>query len=679
MFIQRFDSSKLEDAYGILCQRIYSNALGAATDEKAPPPFGSTYCEIPPKGSTAPHEHYDGETFLILEGQGVMRIGEEESAVATGDVILIPNHTNHVLTNGSDSQSLRFVSIYWENRGRAYDDAKPARMFLASAPPTPNGPLHLGHLSGPYVVADILRRFYRLQGTEVAYVCGSDDNQSYVPSKGLKLGLTAQGVLDRFVPEITGVQERIGAKPDYFLRPHGNEAYVAFVQSFFTRLVKNGNLKLRPSQVLYCETCHMHLHEAFVKGGCPSCELPTSGNGCEACGLTNDCIDLKDPRCAQCDSVPVSQAMDKFYFPLGTWKDRLKAYFDKTAIPAPFQAFAYSLLDKGMRDISATHPSPWGIPVPAAVATDATRGQVIYEWFEMAAGYVFMAEQLSEGKGYAHFLADPGSRFVQCYGFDNSYFYLAFVPALLMAFDEKIAPPDAFAINFFYLLEGKKFSTSRNHAVWGKEFLEHVHPDVARYYLAATRSEEGETNFSLDECEARVRHILEAKWNGLAKKLDKLTELHGGTMPAAAKSLNPSQLAFVRRGEDALAQAAYYYRVESFSMNRLVGLLDRFVEDISIRADHALSISGHPALAARFATGSALVLSAARLLGAMVYPLMPETGSAWFEKWENARPTQWPTHFGVIAAGTTAATHPLFTDRFEKALLGIQTLKAIRA
>lgn len=671
MFVQRFDAAKAEKAYGILCQKLYPQPF--AETSVLPQPFGSTYCEIEAGGSTAPHHHYDGETFLILEGRGRMRIAEETREVSAGDVILIPPHSAHTLTNLSATERLKFVSVYYESRGRAFDDQKPREIFLASAPPTPNGPLHLGHLSGPYVVADVLRRFYRLQGTTVNYVCGSDDNQSYVPAKGHKLGLSAQGVIDTFVPQITAVQEKIGAKADYFLRPHGNAEYVAFVQDFFVKLVDRGHLVLRDSEVLYCDACQAYLHEAFVKGGCPTCLLPTSGNGCEACGLTNDCIDLIDPRCSQCEAVPGRRAMKKYYFDLMPWKAKLESHLNRAALPPSFRPFAEKVLSQGLRSLSGTHPSPWGISLPPSLATDETRGQVIYEWLEMAAGYVYMAEKLSAGRGYASVLASTESRFVQCFGFDNSFFYLAFVPALLMGYDEKIMPPEAFVINFFYLLDGKKFSTSRNHAVWGQEFLMAVHPDIARYYLAATRPENGETNFSLAECAERVERRLEKQWNGLAGVLDELTALNGNRMPASPKNLLPDELAFVRRTEDALAQAAYAYRAESFALNRLATLLDNLVDDVFARAKVALAL--HDSARGRSERESALVFTAARTLGLIAAPLLPEMGGELFAKFEGAPPQRWLDHVEPIAEGKGFLETRLWSSRYQDALTGINGLR----
>ncbi len=674
MFVKRFDSSKAEEAYGILCQRIYPLANGESSLELAPPPFGSTYCEVEPLGATSPHNHYDGETFIILKGQGRMQIGDEAQDVSPGDVVLIPPFSHHTLTNISKIDRLQFLSVYWEARGRAFDDTPPKRIFLASAPPTPNGELHLGHLSGPYVVADILRRFYRLQGAEVHYVCGSDDNQSFVPAKGVALGLTAEGVIDKFVPQITAVQEKIGAKADYFLRPHGNAAYVSFVQDFFLQLVNKGHLVLKDSEVLYCESCRAYLHEAYVKGGCPSCQLPTSGNGCEACGLTNDCVDLTDPQCKQCNSVPVRKRMAKYYFDLAPWKEKLSAFLNKATVPVPFRPFANTVLEKGMREISGTHPCPWGIALPPSLVTDQTQGQTIYAWLEMAAGYVYMAKALGKDGDYTTLLASAESRFIQCFGFDNTYFYLALVPALLMAYDEKITPPDSFVINFFYLLDGKKFSTSRNHAVWGKDFLDKVHPDVARYYLAATRAETSESNFSLSECQARVADQLEGQWNQLALKLESLCTANGNQMPGRERSLRPDQQAFLRRLEDAYSQATYCYRAESFSMNRLATLLDTLVCDVQARATGALALAENQSLLPLFKTESALVFTAAKYLGLIASPLMPQIGGELYAKFGGATAVTWGTHIEIILEGRPFLENRLWSDRYVKSLEGIQAL-----
>lgn len=674
MEIKSCDPKQLEPAYGILCQRIFS--LSEKTGINNPKmPFGMTYCEVPPSHSTTEHEHHESETFLILSGKGEMKIGDETRTVLEGDVVLIPQFFEHKLRNLSSTIPLKFVSIYWEERNRIFEHHFPKRMLIASAPPTPNGELHLGHLSGPYVVADILRRFYRMNGVDAVYLCGSDDNQSYVPAKAKKLGITPQGVIEKFVPEILAVQEKVGAQADLFLRPYGDESYKKFVQSFFLKLVEKGHLVLKKSEALYCESCQRYLHEAFVHGKCPSCQVHTSGNGCEACGMTNDCVDLHNPRCLVCDAIPESRKIDKYYFDLLPWKQKLREYFSTAAFPPPFQAFAFSLLDKGLRSISASHPSDWGIDLPQSLVTQSTSGQVIYEWLEMAAGYVYAAQKLGGESGYQKYLVGNDCQFLQCFGFDNSYFYLLFVPALLMGYDETIHPPSSFVMNFFYLLEGKKFSTSRNHAVWGKDFLKAVHSDVARYYLGATRSEERETNFSLVDCAQRIETVLEGKWNALAANLDDLASAVHFTIAAAPNAQDVSQDALVKRFEDGLSQATSYYRAESFSMNRLVKVLDSLVDELLSKTIQVLTLSQFTSQQARFRQEVALVFMLARTLGLMMSPLLPEFSRSWRAKWAEQDCETWPRSVVGLPEGTILSQKPMVVGYFEESLKGIRKLQ----
>jgi len=441
------------------------------------------------------------------------------------------------------------------------------RVLVAVAPPTPNGDLHLGHLSGPYLGTDVYARYLRQLGKQVYFVTGSDDHQSYVPVKGVKTGKTPVEVVEHYGRTIPNTLRKAGIEVDTFLRPYHTPAYQAFVQSFFHRLVENGSMEKRRGPALYCDTCQLYLYEAHVGGNCPSCGEGANGNGCEKCGFVNDCVDLANARCNHCQGRPVTKEYERFYFPLSRHAGMLKDYFLLVSMNGHLQALTQKMLKDGYPDISATHVADWGIPVNLP----GFEGQVIYEWVEMAAGYLYMAKELTGS--WETFFKDPRSMFVLGYGFDNAFFYTSLVPALLHAYDPEIRLPRAFLSNEFYQLQGLKFSTSRNHAIWGDELLAEFSADAMRYYLSRTRPEVEQTSFEMDEFRAGIRHHLREAWESWIERLKKkgYSEKAEGEGKPAAREI------FEVRVRELHRLINECYRAETFSLRSAVRLLDQLV------------------------------------------------------------------------------------------------------
>lgn len=656
MIIQKIDPSRFVEAYGIFCQKLYP-VDGTRT------PFASTWCVIEPGGATAPHDHHEGETFYIVEGRGRMRILDDEADLDAGSVVLIPPFSNHTLTNTSSTHRLVFVSIYWENENRLWEGAPPRRALIFSAPPTPNGDLHLGHLSGPYIAADVFRRFLRANGVEAVYVCGSDDNQSYVPTKAKALAMTPHQVIDRFGTSIRKTLALYDAAPDYFLEPQADPAYVEYIQAFFNKMRERGKIELRSVDTPYCPTCELFLYEAHVHGGCPSCGQPTNGNGCEECGRTNDCVNLVAPTCNHCGQRAEMRAVEKYYFPLSRYEKALRAHLSAMDLPSDMRNFAMALLDEGLPDVTATHLSKWGIPAPNA------DGQVVYAWFEMAAGYLYMAEKFG---GVARYFSGDGAVF-GFFGFDNAFFYLTFIPAILMAWDEEIKLPSACFINQFFLLDGLKFSTSRNHAVWGHDIVAHLAPDPIRFFLAQNRPELEQTNFTLDGFAETLRSELVGQWEAFFAEMDRALE---GVTAVPASPREPSgRLRAFRNGLEAdAAQVTQSLTAGSFSLRETVVGLSQLVARSRrfLAAQHPLQPTKgwHDSLG--------LLCTAVKALGVLSGPLMPALGAHLLQKFGLDSTVPWGDATTPMTTGTAISPLPLHDGRFSDALRALEAFSARR-
>ncbi len=548
--IKKIGSHTWEKAYNIFCKTALP--LG---DKELRTPFALTLCQIPPYHSTASHCHEDQEIFLIIKGSGVMQIEEEIQEVSTGDAIFIPPHSEHTLRNLSHSEPLEFHSIAWV---LPYRVKKPTFTLIIPAPPTPNGPLHLGHLSGPYLSADVFARYLSIQNANVSVSIGTDDNQSYVPSQALQLNLTNEEVVKRYRPLIIQSLKAFGCSYDEWLSPFQNNDYTKFVQDIFKKLIDGGFLILRKAPTVFCESTQKFIYGSQISGTCPHCKTPTGGNGCENCGCYNDCIDLIDPKSNFGDGKISIKEVNRYYFPLSQSSSFLEETLKHIEMHPKLREFYLNYFKLGLPDVSASQFSNWGIPVPGQ------KNQIIYEWIEMAASLLYLSKR--KGQKGVQFWKSHQNEVVQSFGFDNSFFYGLLLPALMHKIDTNIRPPKGFLSNYFYQLNEKKFSTSRNHAIWAHDILEFVPSDSLRFYLCLTRSEDEETNFQLSDFENFLKTELVDRWESFFNSLDHTLKRYRYEWAVMPK-LKGYQEKFLFESTQQSWKIQEFYELRNFSLN----------------------------------------------------------------------------------------------------------------
>jgi methionyl-tRNA synthetase len=534
---------------------------------------------------------------------------------------------------------LRYASLWWEDgpllrrteAGRPGEDVPHRRRVLITAtPPTVNGPLHLGHISGPYLAADICRRYLALRGNDVRFVTGSDENQSYVVTKARERRWTPAATARVFGDQVERGLALLGIQPQVFARPSTSPHHVRFCQEFFARLHATGKLERRTSPALYCETCHRYLFEAHVSGDCPHCGHSSDGLACEDCARPNDCVDLVDPRCKQCHGTPGTRDVERLYFPLGAYESRLRAYLGSVTMPPHMRALCETMLAAGLPDIAVTHVADWGIPVPVAGFPD----QVIYVWFEMCPGYLAATQQASETDdqlaGWEDVWKDPDAEIVQFFGFDNGYFHALLFPALLMAYDPSIRLPRTFVTNEFYLLDGEKFSSSREHAIWATDFAESQPADWVRFYLSLDRPQGRRTNFTMAAYQGTVQAQLSGLWMGwLADLARRVSDEFDGRAPVTA-TYTVEHRRFYRRLTKLIEQMEEALDWRTFSPPDATRVLGELVAAASSFGVSEASLAGIDSRRSDRRTAIALELAAARLLATLAAPVVPGlAGQLW--------------------------------------------------
>ncbi|MEU7229988.1 class I tRNA ligase family protein [Streptomyces chrestomyceticus] len=379
---------------------------------------------------------------------------------------------------------------------------------LLSPPPTPNGPLHVGHLAGPYVAADVAARAARLRGERVLTVCGLDDHQNYVLARARQRGTKVREERDGHAARIRAVFDRAGVRHDVFTDPLSDVGYRTAVAGFLDELVASGTLPVREWATPVCPSCPGVPHHAYVSGDCPRCGTGSGGGTCEGCGWYTTAGNLVDARCTRCGSpLTARHTVRGPVLPLERYREGLSRVWAAADAPPGARLLLRQLFSlPELPDVPLSYPTDWGIE------SVTTPGHRIDVWSEMALGYLYtIGQRLAPGVAGidGHVRAWRGVDALWAFlGRDNIFYYLVQFPALFLAFG---LPPDVLGglvVNEFYQLSGAKFSTSRGHAVWAHELLDHEEPGMLRAFLCWDRPAPYPTNFTPERYRA-----LTASWD----------------------------------------------------------------------------------------------------------------------------------------------------------------------
>lgn len=491
--------------------------------------------------------------------------------------------------------------------------------FVTGNPPTSNGDLHVGHLSGPYLGADVFSRYQRLRGNRAVYLSFGDDHQSFVVTTAIRRGMAPEELVAQATEVINATLRAANISVDLYLTALNNERYIAFVQAFFRDLYDRGVLKQKVAPILYCNECNRYLFESFVSGRCPYCGEGSSGNLCEACGRVNDPTELRNPVCSVCHCQPERREYTGLFFPFERYRAALAEYFASRTTWRPHQlALCREVASQPISDYPACYPTDWGIPVPV----EGFAGQTINAWFEMFAGHRAVVRAWCEQHGEPG-LAEQLERgeipLVQFCGFDNTSCNAILHAALGIATEGRFAPPPHVITNEFYLLDGEKFSTSRNHAIWGGDILRRVQADTLRYYVSRTNPEYMQTSFSYRTYRDLVDRDLAGRWTDTINRFLGCAHAEPSGSPPFEQELDLHAKGLLEWGKLWLAR---YYDLDEFSLRRASTTLHEYVEgcaDYLTRKVLPLQSQRSPEYAQRLASLAALMKG----LACFSAPLMP--------------------------------------------------------
>jgi methionyl-tRNA synthetase len=437
--------------------------------------------------------------------------------------------------------------------------------------PNANGDLHLGHLSGPFLAADVFTRYARAAGRQVLFGSGVQDTQTYVVTTAHRLGIGPRELAACSTNEVATTLDLMGIAVDGFVV--SCEEYRRAVLGTLEPLYSAGRLLLRPVPLPYLEHTGEYLVDAYVRGSCPVCLIENSAGLCENCGHPIPAGELVGPWSPLYPDQPVRlREVPILVLPLGEYRDQLHDHLGRCEAgmrPHMIQAIR-EIMSRPLADLPITQPGSWGIPAPFPEVP----GQVINPMVEAVGWSMYGAALSAEHRGRPLsardelWLPGAGSRVVYFHGFDNLYAFAIAGVALLLAHDGRYALPEWFITNELYELDNEKFSTSRGHAVWGRDLVAELPRDLVRYYLALTSPELQRTSFSRDAMTRVTESLLVNPWNRIADEVDSWV---GRTLPVSERS----RAAAAR----IVAQFAASYELPYFSLHRtahtLTAQLDR--------------------------------------------------------------------------------------------------------
>ncbi|MGW9684949.1 methionine--tRNA ligase [Flagellimonas sp. 2504JD1-5] len=462
----------------------------------------------------------------------------------------------------------------------------PSRYTITAALPYTNGPIHIGHLAGVYVPADIYSRYLRLKGNDVAFICGSDEHGVAIPMKAKKEGVSPKEIIDKYHGIIEKSFADFGITFDNYSRTSA-EVHHKTASDFFQKLYDQGDFIEEVTEQLYDEEAQQFLADRFVTGTCPRCGNEEAyGDQCENCGSSLNATDLINPKSTITGGVPTLKKTKHWFLPLDRYEDFLKEWIikgHKNDWKPNVYGQCKSWIDDGLKPRAVTRDLDWGIPVPV----EGGEGKVLYVWFDAPIGYISSTKEWAEqeGKDWEPYWKDKDTKLLHFIGKDNIVFHCIIFPSMLKAHGDYVLPENVPA-NEFLNLEGNKLSTSKNWAVWLHEYLEEFPDmqDVLRYALTANAPETKDNDFTWKDFQARNNNELVAIFGNFINRVAVLThKYYDGIVPTPSelKDIDKQTLEALKAFPEILdnSLSRYRFREASQELMNLARLGNKYLAD----------------------------------------------------------------------------------------------------
>ena len=460
------------------------------------------------------------------------------------------------------------------------------RYTITAALPYTNGPIHIGHLAGVYVPADIYARYLRMRGKEVLFICGSDEHGVAISMKAKKEGITPKEIIDKYHNIIKKSFDDFGISFNYYGRT-SSDVHRETAQEFFKTMHAKDCFETQTTEQLYDAKENQFLADRYVVGTCPKCGHPEAyGDQCENCGSSLNATDLIDPKSALSGETPSLKTTTHWYLPLDRYEDFLRSWIlesHKSDWKTNVLGQVKSWIDDGLKPRAVTRDLSWGIPVPVA----GGENKVLYVWFDAPIGYISATKEWAtqEGADWEPYWQDKNTELVHFIGKDNIVFHCIIFPSVLKAMGNYILPENVPA-NEFLNLEGQKLSTSKNWAVWLHEYLEDFpeKQDVLRYVLTANAPETKDNDFTWSDFQTRNNSELVAIFGNFINRVMVLMKKYYEGVVPPPNSLTKTDEATQQKLAAAPTEIAqlieqYKFRAASQEMMQLARLGNKYLAD----------------------------------------------------------------------------------------------------
>ena len=462
------------------------------------------------------------------------------------------------------------------------------RTTVTAALPYANGGVHIGHLAGVYVPADIYVRYLRLKKQDVIFIGGSDEHGVPITIRAKKEGVSPQAIVDRYHSLIKKSFEEFGISFDIYSRTT-SPTHNKLASDFFRKLYDDGKLIEQETEQYYDEEAHQFLADRYIMGQCPHCGNPNAyGDQCEKCGSDLSPMELINPHSTISGSKPVIKKTKNWYLPLNEYQDWLKKWIldgHKEWRPNVYGQ-CKSWLDMDLQPRAMTRGLDWGIPVPE----EGAEGKVLYVWFDAPIGYISNTKELCDQEpekwgNWEKWWKDPETRLIHFIGKDNIVFHCLIFPTMLHAHGGYILP-DNVPANEFLNLENDKISTSRNWAVWLHEYLQEMpgKQDVLRYVLTANAPETKDNNFTWKDYQERNNNELVAVYGNFVNRALQLTKKYWNGVVPACGDLTPVDKKTIEEFKDVKEKVeslldAFKFRDAQFEAMNLARIGNRYITE----------------------------------------------------------------------------------------------------
>ena len=463
----------------------------------------------------------------------------------------------------------------------------PKRYTITSALPYTNGPIHIGHMAGVYVPADIYARYLRGTNNDVVFIGGSDEHGVAIPMRAKKEGVSPQVIIDKYHTIIQNSFKDFGISFDNYSRT-SNKIHHETASEFFKKMNENNQFIEEVTEQLYDPEANQFLADRFVTGTCPKCGHDEAyGDQCEKCGSSLNATDLINPKSTISGAEPITKSTKHWFLPLNQYEDFLKEWIldgHKKDWKTNVYGQCKSWIDDGLKPRAVTRDLDWGIPVPA----EGADGKVLYVWFDAPIGYISSTKEWAQrkGKNWEDYWKKDDTKLVHFIGKDNIVFHCIIFPSMLKAEGTYILP-DNVPANEFLNLEGNKLSTSKNWAVWLHEYLEEFpnQQDVLRYVLTANAPETKDNDFTWKDFQARNNNELVAIFGNFINRAVVLTnKYYDGIIPAPStlEAIDLETLEKLKAYPAVIASSIerYRFREASQEMMNIARLGNKYLADL---------------------------------------------------------------------------------------------------